>query len=94
MSNTTTKEEYKAKWEQEWSESEGCRVFSFDSRDLANPACGEALAEMGIAALEEQPPAKKPRGELEPGINNHSFVVLQRAPDTFTLYVEVGDLIH
>ena len=33
------------------------QVFSFDSKDLANPACGEALAEMGmcgvIAAREE-----------------------------------------
>ena len=56
-------------------ESEGhCKVFSFGSKDLANPACGEALAEMGMfgkrsatAREEEQPPpAKKPREEPEP----------------------------
>ena len=46
--------------------------FSFDSKDLANPACGEALAETNMfgkrsatAREEEQPPAKKPR-EPEP----------------------------
>ena len=68
-----SKEEYKAKWQNEMRESEGpCKVFSFDSKDLANPACGEALAEMGMfgkrsatAREEEQPPAKKPR-EPEP----------------------------
>lgn len=69
-----SKEEYKAKWQNEMRESEGpCKVFSFDSKDLANPACGEALAEMGMfgkrsatAREEEQPPAKKPREEPEP----------------------------
>jgi len=66
------KEEYKAKWQNEMRESEGpCKVFSFDSKDLANPACGEALADMfgkrsATAREEEQPPAKKPREEPEP----------------------------
>ena len=67
-----SKEEYKAKWQNEMRESEGpCKVFSFDSKDLANPACGEALADMfgkrsATAREEEQPPAKKPREEPEP----------------------------
>lgn len=71
--STTTKEEYKAKWKNEMNESKGpCKVFSFGSRDFANPACIEALTEMGVfgkrpatARDEVKPPAKKPR-ELEP----------------------------